>query len=213
MRRVPGSGVGASCESRDVPVDFTAIDFETANGSSASACSVGLVKVRDGKVVERDSWLIQPPPGHDHFVEWNTRIHGIRAEDVLTAITWADQFPHLMDFAGDDILVAHNAGFDIGVIKAACAATELEVPTLSYMCSLQLSRKTYTLDSYRLPLVAAAVGFADFPHHDAIADAEACAAIMIDAARRHEAADLPMLSERSGVRLASLAPIAVAIAS
>ena len=106
-----------------MPLDFTAIDFETANGSSASACSVGLVKVRDGQIVDRIGWLIQPPPGHDHFVEWNTRIHGIRSTDVLEAPGWVEQLPDLIEFAGADILVAHNAGFDMGVIKSACAAT------------------------------------------------------------------------------------------
>ena len=54
-----------------MPLDFTAIDFETANGSAASACSVGLVKVRDGQVVDRIGWYIRPPLGHDHFVDWN----------------------------------------------------------------------------------------------------------------------------------------------
>lgn len=196
-----------------MPLDFTAIDFETANGSSASACSVGLVKVRDGEIVDRIGWLIQPPPGHDRFVEWNTRIHGIRADDVLEAPGWVDQLPDLVEFAGDDILVAHNAGFDMGVIKAACAATRMPVPTYSYMCSLQLARKTYQLESYRLPLVANAVGFADFPHHDAVADAEACAAIMIHAADRHGAIDLAELGARAGVRIASIIPPAVAVAS
>lgn len=189
-----------------MPLDFTAIDFETANGSSASACSVGLVKVRDGQVVDRIGWLIQPPPGHDHFVEWNTRIHGIRADDVRDALGWVEQLPELLAFAGGDILVAHNAGFDMGVIKAACLATELTVPSYLYMCSLQLARKTYTLESYRLPLAAAAAGFSDFAHHDAVADAEACAAIMIDAAARHRAVDLVELSELTGVRLAELTP-------
>ncbi|TXK19575.1 3'-5' exonuclease [Homoserinibacter sp. GY 40078] len=196
-----------------MPLDFTAIDFETANGSNASACSVGLVKVRDGQIVDRIGWLIQPPPGHDHFVDWNTRIHGIRAEDVVGAPGWTEQLPDLMAFAENDILVAHNAGFDMGVIKAACAATGLVAPSYSYMCSLQLARKTYHLDSYRLPLVAMAVGFEDFPHHDAVADAEACAAIMIHAADRHGAIDLPELSELAGVRISSIAPPAVAAAS
>ena len=194
-------------------MDFTAIDFETANASSASACSVGLVKVRDGRVVDRAGWLIQPPPGHAHFVEWNTRIHGIREEDVADAAGWAEQLPELLAFADDDILVAHNAGFDMGVIKAACLATELDVPRYSYLCSLQLARKTYTLDSYRLPSVASAVGFADFAHHDAIADAEACAAIMIDAAGRYGASELPALEKLAGVRVMSLAPHEVAAAS
>lgn len=196
-----------------MPLDFTAIDFETANGSSASACSVGLVKVRDGQVVDRIGWLIQPPPGHDHFVEWNTRIHGIRAADVLDAPGWVEQLPDLVEFAGADILVAHNAGFDMGVIKSACAATGQPVPAYDYMCSLQLSRKTYHLESYRLPMVATAVGFDDFPHHDAVADAEACAAIMIHAADRHGAVDLPELAQLAGIRIASTLPPAVAVAS
>jgi hypothetical protein len=134
-----------------VPLDFTAIDFETANSSMASACSVGLVKVRVGQVVDRIGWFIRPPLGHDHFIDWNTRIHGITAEMVMDAPSWLDQMADLLAFTGDDHLVAHNAGFDMGVIKAACAATGLAVPSYSYFCSLQIARNTYTLDSYKLP--------------------------------------------------------------
>lgn len=193
-----------------MPLDFTAIDFETANGSAASACSVGLVRVRDGRVVERAGWLIQPPAGHDEFSEWNTRIHGIVADDVTDAATWVEQWPNLLDFAGDDTLVAHNARFDLGVIGAACAATGIEVPALQYLCSLQLARRTYTLDSYRLPSAAMAAGFEDFDHHNALADAEACAAIIVHAASRHEADSMELLAERSGVRLSVVAAIAAA---
>ncbi|TPW73097.1 exonuclease domain-containing protein [Schumannella sp. 10F1B-5-1] len=189
-----------------MPVDFTAIDFETANSSSASACSVGLVKVRDGRVVETDGWLIRPPAGHDHFVEWNVRIHGIMQADVVDAPLWSEQLPRLIAFAGDDMMVAHNAGFDMGVIKAACAASFLPHPAIDYVCSLQVARKSYDLDSYRLPSAAAAAGFDDFRHHDAIADSEACAAIMIDAARRWGADDLRALAAAAGVRVSSTAP-------
>ncbi len=195
-----------------MPLDFTAIDFETANGSPASACSVGLVKVRDGQVVDRIGWFIQPPPGHDHFVDWNIRIHGITAEMVVDAQSWTAQLADLVEFCEDDILVAHNAGFDMGVIKAACAATGVAVPGYSYMCSLQLARKTYQLDSYRLPSVAMAAGFEDFPHHDAVADSEACAAIMIHAADRYGAIDLPELAVMAGIRVSSTLPPVAAIA-
>jgi DNA polymerase-3 subunit epsilon len=106
-----------------MPLDFTAIDFETANSSSASACSVGLVKVVDGRVVDRAGWLIRPPAGHDSFSEWNTRIHGIVAEDVVDALSWQDQLGDLVVFADGDALVAHNAGFDMGVIRGGCDAT------------------------------------------------------------------------------------------
>ena len=186
-----------------MPLDFTAIDFETANGSSASACSVGLVKVRDGQVVDRIGWHIQPPAGHDHFVDWNVRIHGITPDMVVGAPTWVDQLVDLVAFAEDDHLVAHNAGFDMGVIKSACTATGVAVPVFSYLCSLQLARKTYHLDSYRLPAVALAAGFEDFPHHDAVADAEACAAIIIHAADRYGAIDVVELATLAEIRISS----------
>jgi DNA polymerase III subunit epsilon len=194
-----------------VPLDFTAIDFETANSSSASACSVGLVKVRDGRVVDKVGWLISPPLGHDDFWEWNTRIHGIVASDVAEALSWTEQLPDLVAFADGDILVAHNASFDMGVIAAACAATLVETPSFSYACSLAIARKTYHLDSYRLPVAAMAAGFEDFEHHQALADAEACAAIIVHAAKRHEALDVPQLAMSTGSKLGRIgAPLAVA---
>ncbi len=189
-------------------LDFTAIDFETANPSAASACSVGLAKVRGGKVVDREGWLILPPAGHDHFTDWTTRIHGLTASDCAGAPRWIDQLPRLLEYIDGDPLTAHNAGFDMGVIAAACKASGAIVPEFDYLCSLQVARKTYQLESYRLPKAAAAAGFDDFPHHDALADAEACAWIIIDAAKRHGATSLAELGARAGARLSHLAPVA-----
>ncbi len=185
-------------------MNFTAIDFETANSSSASACSVGLVKVRDGVVVDRASWFIKPPLGHDRFNEWNTRIHGIMAPDVADALLWSEQLPDLVAFADGDHLVAHNAGFDMGVIAGACRASFIDIPSFSYLCSLQVARKTYNLDSYRLPVAAMAAGFEDFAHHDALADSEACAAIIVHAARRHDADSIERLAEAANVRIGAI---------
>jgi DNA polymerase-3 subunit epsilon len=184
-----------------VPLDFTAIDFETANNSAASACSVGLVKVRDGRVVDTAYWLIKPPLGYDAFLEWNVRIHGIMAADVADAMLWSEQLPDLVAFAENDYLVAHNAGFDMGVIATASAASFVASPTFDYLCSLHVARKTYHLDSYRLPVAAMAAGFEDFEHHNAAADAAACAAIIVHAADRHGARDIPELAEATGSRI------------
>jgi len=189
-----------------VPLDFTAIDFETANGSSASACSVGLVKVRSARVVAKTSWYIRPPMGHDAFLEWNTRIHGIVAADVLDALGWAEQYAHIVAFADGDVLTAHNARFDMGVIAGGCAATGIDLHPHVSMCSLQVARRTYSLDSYRLPVAAMAAGFEDFAHHNAEADAEACAAIMIHAAQRHGAESLEELGLATGVQLSPVRP-------
>jgi DNA polymerase-3 subunit epsilon len=187
-----------------VPLDFTAIDFETANSSSASACAVGLVRVRAGRVVARAGWLIRPPAGHDRFFDVNVGIHGIRPQDVVAAKTWSEQLDDMTAFAGADVLVAHNAGFDMAVIRRACEATGDTVPPYRYLCTLQLARKAYTLTSYRLPVAAAEAGFGSFAHHDAVADAEACAHIVIDTARRGGAADLDELALRYEVSVRAL---------
>lgn len=182
-------------------MDFTAIDFETANSSPASACSVGLVRVRNGEAVASTGWLIRPPAGHDEFQEWNVKIHGIQPEDVRSADTWEQQFDRLCSFAGADVLVAHNAGFDLNVLRRASEVTDLVCPPYRSLCSLQVARKTYDLDSYRLPKAAAAAGFAEFSHHDALADARACAQIVIDAARRARASDVFALAKALGLQI------------
>jgi DNA polymerase-3 subunit epsilon len=192
-----------------MPLNFTAIDFETANSSSASACSVGLVKVRDGVVVDTASWFIRPPLGHDVFNEWNTRIHGIVASDVAAALSWNDQLPTLREFADGDHLVAHNARFDMGVIAAASSVTGVPAPSFRYLCSLQIARKTYHLDSYKLPVAAMAAGFEDFEHHNALADARACAAIIVHAAKRHDATDIAHLATITSSRIGKIGVTAV----
>ena len=157
-----------------------------------------MVKVRDGRVVDAAYWLIKPPLGHDAFLEWNVRIHGIMAADVVDALLWSEQLPDLTSFAENDVLVAHNARFDMGVIDAASRASYVPTPTYLYLCSLQVARKTYHLDSYRLPSAAMAAGFEDFELHNALADAQACAAIMVHAARRHGASSMLELAEFTG---------------
>lgn len=190
-----------------MPLDFTALDFETANSHPSSACAVGLVRVRDGAVVDRAEWLIRPPEGHDSFLPFNIKIHGITPTMVAEARNWSEQLTDMLSFIGDDITVAHNASFDMGVIRASCAELIVPTPKLRYLCSVQISRKTYEIPSHRLPLAAAAAGFTEFRHHDALSDAEACAAIIIDAAKRHEAADVTALAKTTGIRLQQLKAI------
>ncbi|CAG7845083.1 Putative bifunctional exonuclease/endonuclease protein [Pseudoclavibacter triregionum] len=191
-----------------MPVDFTAIDFETANRSPASACAVGVVKVRDGAVVAREGWLIRPPAGHDAFEPFNVQLHGVSKERVARAHTWEAQLPRLLDAIGGDVVVAHNAPFDLGVFAAACLATAELMPSapppLEGLCSLRLARRVYELPRYRLPVAAEAAGFTELVHHDPVSDAEGAAAIVVDCARRLEAADVRDLAAKGGVRLREL---------
>ncbi|MGP0222920.1 MULTISPECIES: exonuclease domain-containing protein [unclassified Paenarthrobacter] len=168
-------------------LDFTAIDFETANGFRGSPCSVGLSKVRGGVVVEEASWLMRPPENHDHFEYHNTRIHGIRAEDVAGLPRFAELFPEIGAFIGDDILAAHNAAFDLGVIRSALEVSGLGGPAYDYVCTVMLSRRCYSLVSNSLPYAAEEAGVPLVNHHDAAEDARACAGILVDIARRNNA--------------------------
>ncbi|MGO1412864.1 MULTISPECIES: 3'-5' exonuclease [unclassified Microbacterium] len=191
-----------------MPLDFTAIDFETANGSPASACQVGLARVRDGRVVETAGWLIRPPAGHDTFHPGNMGVHGIAPDDVLSAPGWTQQLAALVGFIGGDVLVAHSAAFDTRVLRSACEATGAELDSYRYLCSLQVARKVYDLPSYRLPIAAEAAGHHEFAHHEATADALACAQIVIDAGRRHEAADVTALARTIGAKVKQTEPVA-----
>jgi DNA polymerase-3 subunit epsilon len=189
-----------------MPLNFTAIDFETANGASASPCAVGLVKVAEGKIVDTFSTLIKPPYPNDWFATGNIGVHGIHPQDVVDAPTWAEALEEMLGFIGSDDLIAHNAGFDMGVLRASAALIEHELPDLRYGCSLVMARKTYNLDSYRLNQVAYAVGHEEFDHHDALADSDACARIVIHMADRHGVSSLDELAELTNHKIKSLRP-------
>ena len=168
-----------------MPLDFTAIDFETANGSPASPCAVGLVKVRAGEIVDGFESIFKPPTIHNWFSPGNIAVHGITPEMVESAPDYLEVLAQLLSFVGDDVLIAHNAPFDMGVLRASAAAISTELPALRYSCSLQIARKTYNLDSYRLNQVSFAIGHEEFDHHNALADSDACSRIVIHAAKRH----------------------------
>ncbi len=174
-------------------LDFCAIDFETANSFRGSPCAVGLARVRDGQVVDTATWLMRPPEGVDDFDAFNVMLHGITPQMVAGEPRFAARLGDILDFVGDLPLVAHNAAFDVGVLRDACDASGLSWPRLGYACSLVLARQTYDLLSYSLPWVAEAAGAPLDAHHDPLADAAACASIVLDLARRREAATLPDL--------------------
>src|SRR3954447_24347087 len=101
-------------------IDFTAMDFETANSHRGSPCSVGLTKVRAGQVVDRLYTLIRPPAAYDYFDNFNTWLHGIDATAVRNSSSWPEALSDIVGFVGDDVAVFHNAAFGISVIRQAC---------------------------------------------------------------------------------------------
>jgi len=166
---------------------FVALDFETADYSSDSACAVALIRVEDSQIVERRSTLIRPPRPSFPFAS----IHGITWRHVKDHPTFAELWPALASILdGAAFIAAHNAGFDRKVLETCCTVAGLIAPALPYLCTVQLSRKTWRLRSCRLPDVCAHLGVA-LRHHDAASDAEACARIAIAALGRPVAAPRP----------------------
>jgi len=187
-------------------LSFTAIDFETANGSPSSPCAVGLVKVVESKIVDTFQTLIQPPYPHDWFDPFNIKVHGIKPNDVLSAPSWETALGQMLEFISGDTLIAHNAGFDMGVLLASIETIDADIPDLRYGCSLIMARKTHNLESYRLNQVAYAIGHEEFDHHDALADSDACARIVIHMANRHGVESIDELAEATNHKLKRLVP-------
>jgi DNA polymerase-3 subunit epsilon len=158
-------------------LNFAAIDFETANHNMSSVCSVGVVVVRNGQIVEKIYSLIRPEP--EWYNYYHTRVHGLTAEDTENAKVfphvWAEIAPKIAGLP----LVAHNAPFDKGCLKAVFRVYQMDYPDYVFHCTCKASRRVFgnLLLNHKLNTVAAHCGFNLENHHHALADAEACAAI------------------------------------
>ena len=157
--------------------DFVAIDFETANGRRCSVCSVGLVIVRDGKIVDRFYSLIQPTP--NYYTQWTTAVHGLTRCDTDGQPTFPEVWARIAERIKGLPLVAHNRPFDESCLKAVFEEYGLEYPGYEFHCTLAASRRKLRLPSHQLHIAAAACGYNLENHHHALADAEACAAIAL----------------------------------
>lgn len=160
-------------------MNFAAIDFETADYGADSACALGVVKVSSGRVARSRSWLIRPPRSLFAF----THIHGLRWQDVAGQPTFAELWPEIRAFVGAvDFFAAHNASFDRGVLAACCVAAGFAPPPQDFVCTVRLARSTWGLRPANLPAVCRHLGLS-LKHHDALSDAEACARIVLAAAK------------------------------
>lgn len=159
--------------------DFAAIDFETANQIRSSVCSVGIVIVRDGKIVDKFYSLIYPRP--DFFTYWTTQVHGLTMQDVEDAPTFPDVWAQIAPKIEGLPLVAHNSPFDEGCLKAVFEEYCMEYPNYEFYCTCRASRQILKdkLPNHQLHTVAEYCGYDLTNHHHALADAEACAAIAI----------------------------------
>ncbi len=177
---------------------WVAIDFETATREKASACALGLVVIEDGFIAEERSWLIQPP---GNIFEWrNTQIHGIDEDLVAQEPEFDELWDEIAPYLADAVVLAHNASFDVAVLRSSIERYELVAPpTAGYLCTVNMARKVWPrLPNHKLDSVCGYCGI-DLVHHDAASDARACASIALRCRRETGEPTLDALAERLGM--------------
>lgn len=162
--------------------NFVAIDVETANQHPTSVCSIGAVKVENGIITDRFYTLIHPTPNF-YIKRFTEQIHGISRNDTDTAPTFAQVWPEFLKWSAGLPLVAHNSPFDRGCLRACISLYGLEsIDSRPFLCTLNKARTTIPRSlcaSFSLPHLASFMGIPFNNHHNALADAEACAKIAI----------------------------------
>lgn len=159
-------------------VTFIVVDLETTGGAPGAEeiTEIGAVKSIGGEVVGTFATLVNPnqpiPPSI-------TVLTGITTAMVMDAPRIAQVLPAFFEFVGnspDTVLVAHNARFDVGHLKAAAQALDLPFPKVMTLDTVQLARRTISKDetpNYKLGTLARVIGTTVSPTHRALDDAKA----------------------------------------
>ncbi len=159
--------------------NFVAVDVETANNHPTSICAIGAVKVVGGVITERFYELVKPEPEY-YFRHFTENIHGIGKADTENARTFDMVWHDLDKIIGDLPLVAHNKAFDERCIRAAHRCYGMDYPGYPFLCTLVKSKSCISrqlVSSFSLPYLCEFLGIPFNNHHNALADAEACAKI------------------------------------
>ncbi|HZZ97594.1 MAG TPA: DEDD exonuclease domain-containing protein [Jatrophihabitantaceae bacterium] len=170
--------VQASFDELDEPLratTFVVVDLETTGGSAAAdgITEVGAVKVRAGEVLGEFQTLVHPGQPIAPFVSVLT---GITDSMVSTAPSTATVLPAFLEFARGSVLVAHNAPFDIGFLKAAAIELQLPWPGFAVVDTAVLARRVLSRDEVpncKLSTLAMFFSARTTPNHRALADARA----------------------------------------
>lgn len=150
--------------------NFTAIDFETAQGYRHSICQVGLVRVENGLITKEINVLVQPPDNHywSRFID----IHGITPQKTANSPRFNQVWNQIEPYIKGQTVVAHNGlSFDFPVLEKTLEYYNMQTPNYEKQCTYRIYKQNLaTLCSeYQISL----------NHHDALSDARACAELFL----------------------------------
>ncbi|HZB33566.1 MAG TPA: DEDD exonuclease domain-containing protein [Streptosporangiaceae bacterium] len=180
-----------------VDVTFVVVDLETTGGSPTESAitEVGAVKVRAGERLGEFATLVDPGSPIPPYI---TVLTGITQQMVLAAPTIETVLPSFLEFARGCVLVAHNAPFDVGFLRAACAAQGYPWPAFSVVDTADLARRVLSRDEVadcRLATLARFFRSATRPCHRALADARATVDVLHGLIERLGSFDVHTLPE------------------
>lgn len=169
---------------------YAVVDVETSglNAARHRVLQVGVVVVDgDGTVISRWSSLLRPTR-RLLFRVGPARIHGIHRRDVRHAPTTGDVLARLAEQLRGARFVAHNTAFDVAFLTRAAARARVSLPIDDPLCTLTMSRRLdpQRTQSHRLGDVCVRYGVTLSRPHDALADAEATAAVLPHLLRAHQ---------------------------
>ena len=160
---------------------FIAIDYETANSSYESVCSVGISLVENKKITSNFYTLIKPAKDFSFFDSFNTSIHGITEKDVKDAPSFADVWPEIEKIYKPNQIpfACHYAGFDIRVTEAMLYSIGNKFSDIEFYDTCTISKKVWPeLMNFKLNTISTFLGI-ELDHHNAASDAQACAQIAL----------------------------------
>lgn len=168
---------------KEIPLNFIAIDFETANNNRCSPCSVGVAIVKDREIVGSFGKLIKPHKDYSHFDDFNISIHGITPTRVKDSPEFNNVMNEIYPLLDGNLIVAHNMPFDSSVLCQTIKLYGIKSPTSKTLCSVCISKLAYPqLVSHRLDVVSDYLKI-EVDHHNPESDAIACARIIIEATK------------------------------
>ncbi|MGV3539959.1 MAG: 3'-5' exonuclease [Rufibacter sp.] len=188
---------------RNNPMDFVTLDFETATPERDSPCEIGLTFVKNGQITKTQAWLIKPK-SYPYFNGFNIAIHGIKPQDVKNSPTFEQVWQEIQPLLQHQLVIAHNASFDMSVLRATLTTYQLPFPEFRYACSVQFSKQVWTgLPYYDLKSLCNRHGI-QFKHHRAAADSYACAELTLRALAHKNCSVLEELEDKLNINFGRL---------
>ena len=155
---------------------YIAFDVETPNRLNHRMSAIGIAVAEDGAIVEEFYSLVDPETDFDPFNTWLT---GISEESVQDAPSCPELGPRLEQLMSGGVLVAHNATFDLGVLRRCLDDYDIAwKKSVPYLCTVQMGRRIRPGISHKLDGMSQYFGI-ELDHHHAGSDSRACAEILL----------------------------------